>query len=42
MGLPRSTRFGYDGALGALKTRGLYELREKRDGLTGPVRPVEG
>ena len=30
MGLPAQTCFGYDRALGRLKTRVLYELRERR------------
>jgi hypothetical protein len=29
MGLPQQPRFGYDPALGRLKTHVLYELRER-------------
>ena len=31
MGLPPQPCFGYDGALGRLKTHVLYELREKQE-----------
>ena len=41
MGLPAQTCFGYDRALGWLKTHVLYELREKR-WITGPVVPDGG
>ena len=36
MGLPPQPRFGYDRALGRLKTHVLYELRETRTIGTGP------
>jgi len=42
MGLPQQPRFGYDRALGALKTHVLYELRENDEfGLAGGVRCKE-
>ena len=42
MGLPPQPRFGYDRALGRLKTRAIYELREKQHGQDRAVAPGGG